>query len=245
MNDIILDNLVIGYDRTPLIGSFSISSLSPSGGRLRGGELRSGWPEGGHLTIEAGRLTCLVGRNGVGKSTLLRTIAGLQPPLSGTVSIGGEDISRLSPSRRAKKVSIVLTRQPESGSLTVAEAVALGRMPYTNFWGTLTAEDRRIVEEAMRLTDITSLAHKRLARLSDGERQKAMIARAIAQQTPVILLDEPTAFLDHPSKESLFELLTRLAHEHGKTILLSTHDLELANRFADRMLTLTSTELSV
>ncbi len=215
MNDIKLENLVIGYGQR--------------------GKSRKTLGKPFTLTIENRELTCLVGANGVGKSTLLRTIAGLQPPLSGTVTINGETIGSLSPDRRAKTVSIVLTRQPDNASLTVSEVVALGRMPYTNFWGTLTEEDHRHVEEAMRLTGVLHLAQKKLAHLSDGERQKVMIARAIAQQTPVILLDEPTAFLDYPSKQSVFNLLASLAHDNHKTILLTTHDLELASRYADRL----------
>ena len=133
----------------------------------------------------------------------------------------------------------MLTAQPDVDSLTVDEVVALGRTPYTNFWGTLTDADRRIVDEALRQTGIAHQARKDFGRLSDGERQKVMIAKTLAQQTPVILLDEPTAFLDYPSRIGTLQLLRRIAHEQQKTILLSTHDIDQALQQADRLVLLT------
>lgn len=177
---------------------------------------------------QRGELTCLLGRNGTGKSTLLYTIAGLLPALQGTVVVEDKAIDKLSSQERARLMSVVLTQRPENFNVTVSELVALGRSPYTGFWGSLRAEDQRAVAEALDVVGITALARRRFNRLSDGERQKVMISRALAQQTPVILLDEPTAFLDHPAKVETFQLLSRMAHSLQKTILLSTHDVEIA-----------------
>ena len=182
-----------------------------------------------------GSLTCLMGRIGTGKSTLLRTIARFLPPLSGSVGIMGSDARQYSPAGYARLVSVVLTSRPYGQNITVGELVALGRTPYTGFWGTLSPADRAIVAESMRLVGISGLAARRVATLSDGERQKAMVAKALAQQTPVMLLDEPTAFLDYPSKVELMTLLRRLAEERRLTILVSTHDLEIALRTAHRL----------
>lgn len=177
-------------------------------------------------TLERGKLTCLLGRNGTGKSTLLRTLAGLQPPLNPCSSplLGGT---------RGASVALVLTQRPDLRNLTAEEVVGLGRTPHTNFWGTLREEDRAIVRHAMQQVGIAHFATADIASLSDGERQKVMIAKALAQQTEVILLDEPTAFLDFVSRREVFLLLQRLAHEQGKAILLSTHEIALADTFAD------------
>ena len=146
--------------------------------------------------LEAGRLTCLVGRNGMGKSTLLRTMAGFQPLLKGEIVVddNGTSLSKLSNGERSRLVSVVLTGNSDVHGLTVEELVGLGRSPYTNFWGNLTESDCRVVDNAMALTGVTTLRKRRVETLSDGERQKAMTAKALAQQTPVMLLDEPTAF---------------------------------------------------
>ncbi len=175
-----------------------------------------------------GCLTCIIGRNGVGKSTLLRTIAGLQRPLAGRV-----EFSLTLPMERL--VSMVLTERLEVENLSARELVAMGRIPYTNFFGRLTADDEAVVDESMRMTDTLLLGARQVATLSDGERQKVMIARALAQQTPVILLDEPTAFLDYPSKEETMLMLRRLCHEQGKTVVMSTHDVDVARRTGDVM----------
>ena len=188
-----------------------------------------------NATALPGTLTCLIGHNGTGKSTLLRTIARLQQSIDGRVQIGGNDISTLKPTHLSRMLSIVLTSRPDVRNMTVEELVALGRAPYTGFWGRLSADDRRIVRQSIESVGITAMAERRVCTLSDGEMQKVMIAKSLAQQTPVILLDEPTAFLDFPGKIDLMLLLQRLAHEERKTILLSTHDLETALQTADRL----------
>nr|WP_303650675.1 ABC transporter ATP-binding protein [Leyella stercorea] len=188
-----------------------------------------------NATAQPGTLTCLIGHNGTGKSTLLRTIARLQPSIDGSVLIGDNDISTLKPTHLSRMLSIVLTSRPDVRNMTVEELVALGRAPYTGFWGRLSADDRRIVRHSIESVGITAMAERRVCTLSDGEMQKVMIAKSLAQQTPVILLDEPTAFLDFPGKIDLMLLLQRLAHEERKTILLSTHDLETALQTADRL----------
>ncbi len=188
-----------------------------------------------NATALPGTLTCLIGHNGTGKSTLLRTIARLQPSIDGSVLIGDNDISTLKTTHLSRMLSIVLTSRPDVRNMTVEELVALGRAPYTGFWGRLSADDRRIVRHSIESVGITAMAERRVCTLSDGEMQKVMIAKSLAQQTPVILLDEPTAFLDFPGKIDLMLLLQRLAHEERKTILLSTHDLETALQTADRL----------
>lgn len=187
------------------------------------------------LEILSGELICLLGPNGAGKSTLIRTLAGLQPLLSGTVETGGKNMLQLKPPERAKLLSMVLTGRVPSGNLTVYSIIALGRFPYTNWLGTLQQKDREIVEWAMHITDTTSFANRKLIELSDGESQKVMLARALAQDTPVIILDEPTAHLDLPNRISLMRLLHQLAKATGKGILLSTHDLDLALQSADQV----------
>ncbi|EFC68374.1 ABC transporter ATP-binding protein [Prevotella sp. oral taxon 317] len=194
-----------------------------------------------NATLHAGQLTCLVGANGIGKSTLLRTLAAFQPPIAGQMHYySGEQVApinlvSLSQARLARLVSVVLTAKPSVENLSVEQIVGLGRSPYTNIWGTLRAEDHRMVEWAMDVVGITSLRHRQVQTLSDGERQKMMIAKALAQDTPVILLDEPTAFLDYKSKVEVLGLLARLAHETNKMVLLSTHDLEQAVHAADAL----------
>ena len=192
--------------------------------------------------LESGYFTCLIGRNGLGKSTLLRTIAGFQPALEGEVNIGVDDrsyrVDNLSRAHLSHLVSVVLTEKMDVSHVTAAEMVGMGRMPYTGFWGRLSHADRFMVSEALRITGISSLADRDISTLSDGERQKVMIAKAQAQQTPIVLLDEPTAFLDYPSKVYMMKLLAKMAHEEGKIILLSTHDLDIVLRHADHILTL-------
>ena len=197
---------------------------------------------GRHIVAEAlsaslpkGTLACLVGANGVGKSTLMRTLSGFQPALRGEVRIDGRAIEEYTPRELSERVGVVLTERESAPDLTVEEVVAIGRMPYTNFWGSLSKADRHVVDEAIALVGIEHLRHKKIGRVSDGERQKAMIAKALAQQTDIIFLDEPTAFLDYGSKVSVMRLLQRLAHERGKAILLSTHDLEIAFQTVDEL----------
>lgn len=186
-------------------------------------------------SLKAGELTCLLGANGVGKSTLLRTLSAFQPPLNGAVQMAGHDIRQFSREQLSTKISVVLTDRFEVAGMTVYELVALGRTPYTDFWGTMNQEDKRVVDRSLEMVGITDLARRNLQELSDGERQKAMIAKALAQETPVIYLDEPTAFLDFPSKVDVMQLLRRLCREMNKSILLSTHDVELALQIADKI----------
>ena len=195
--------------------------------------------QGLDATINSGELTCLLGCNGVGKSTLLRTLSAFQPALGGDIMLLSPLTSHLSPltsyteKQLSRMIGIVLTEKPDVRNMTTEELVGMGRSPYTGFWGTLTADDHQIVADAIRMVGIEPLRGRMIHTLSDGERQKAMIAKALAQQTPVIYLDEPTAFLDYPSKVEMMQLLRRLAHDEQKTIFLSTHDVELALQLAD------------
>ena len=188
------------------------------------------------LALRSGQLSCLIGENGIGKSTLLKTLTGFLPKLGGNLLLDGRDIQSYSQRELAREVSIVLTQKPDVQNLTIEEIIGLGRSPYTGFFGRLRAEDRLVVEDAIAAMGIEKLKGRMIQTLSDGERQKVMIAKALAQETSVILLDEPTAFLDFPSKAETFQTLRRMAHERDKLILLSTHDLELAVRFADSLL---------
>ena len=183
--------------------------------------------------LQRGQLTCLLGENGVGKSTLLRTLAAFQPKLEGSVSIEGRELDDYSERKLARTIGIVLTEKPDVQQMTVMELVEMGRAPYTGFWGRLNEDDRKVCNEAIALIGIEPLKDRMIQTLSDGERQKVMIAKALAQQTPVIFLDEPTAFLDYPSKVDMLLLLSRISREAQKTIFLSTHDLELALQVAD------------
>lgn len=191
-----------------------------------------------NLTAELpeGELVSLIGPNGAGKSTLMKTVCGFMPALEGSVELCGKDVRSYSREELARTVAVVLTERPAVISMTVEEMVAMGRSPYTGFRGTLSEADREIARHAMRQTGIEEMAARAVDTLSDGERQKVMIAKALAQTTPVILLDEPAAFLDYPSKVELMLTLRRLAREEGKTILLSTHDLNIALELSDRLL---------
>ena len=196
-----------------------------------------------NATLHSGRLTCLIGANGIGKSTLLRTLSAFQPPLSGEIFINNESpipLSTLTDKQLSRLIGVVLTEKPDVQNMTVFELVGLGRSPYTGFWGRLNEDDKEVVKESLRLVGIESLQDRLIQTLSDGERQKTMIAKALAQQTPVIYLDEPTAFLDYPSKVEMLTLLRHLARETGKTIFLSTHDMELALQIADELWLMTA-----
>ena len=186
-------------------------------------------------TLQAGELTCLLGPNGAGKSTLLRTLAAFQPPLGGSMLLDGQPLESYSSRQIAMRIGVVLTERPSVRGMRVREMVAMGRSPYTGFWGKLAADDERAVDEAIQQVGIQDLERRMVHTLSDGERQKVMIAKALSQQTPLIFLDEPTAFLDFPSKVEVMLLLRRLAATMQKTIFLSTHDLELALQIADRL----------
>lgn len=194
-----------------------------------------------------GELTCLLGPNGIGKSTLLRTMMALQKPLNGNIfykkEYDGEkiDISNIPQNEIAKIISIVLTEKPDVDNMTAEEIVGMGRNPYTGFWGTLSAGDKKIVAETIETVGMAKYMKTTISRLSDGELQKIMTAKALAQSTPVMLLDEPTSFLDFQSKVEIMSLLRNLAHNMSKTIILSTHDLMLAEKMADKLWWMEST----
>ncbi len=185
------------------------------------------------LRINRGEMVCLLGTNGCGKSTLIRSISGMQPLLSGSVSIEGSDLSLLTVEQRAKAMSVVFTESVSVANMSVKSIVALGRFPYTSWYGTMTAEDEQYVENAIQMVGLQDIADKDFSCLSDGEKQRTMIAKSLAQDTPFILLDEPTAHLDLPNRIETMLLLRKLAHETNKAILLSTHELELALHVAD------------
>ena len=180
-------------------------------------------------------LTALVGVNGAGKSTLLRTLTGEQKALEGTLTLYGKTLETYSRSDRARLIAVVLTQKVEAPQMLVEEVVALGRLPYTNLMGSLKSTDLEVINHALHVTGITHLRQRRIGSLSDGERQRVMLAKALAQQTPFILMDEPTAFLDYPSRTETFMLLRKLAYEERKSILISTHDLDLALQCCDHI----------
>ena len=192
-----------------------------------------------NLNLEKGKLISLIGANGVGKSTLLRTLTGIQKPLSGSISLNGKNIQNLDPLTIAQNLSVVLTEKLPPSNLTVFELIALGRQPYTNWIGTLTELDIAKVNEAMELTQINHLASKKHYEISDGQLQKVLVARALAQDTPLIILDEPTTHLDLLHKVALFKLLKKLTQETQKCILFSTHDIDMAIQLSDEMIIMT------
>lgn len=207
------DNLNIGYRR----GSNPVTVASNICGALSSCEL-----------------TCLLGPNGAGKSTLLRTLTGYQPPLGGDVMLFDKPLTAYTPGQISRSIGVVLTERISVQDMTARQVVETGRSPYTGFWGTLSSADKDIVEKSMEAVGIAALADKPISDLSDGERQKVMIAKALAQQTPVVFLDEPTAFLDYPSKVDTMRLLRDLARERGMTVFMSTHDIGLALDICDR-----------
>ena len=192
------------------------------------------------IEIHAGKMICLLGPNGAGKSTLIKTLAGIHPQLSGTIRLGTGDLNKLTPVEIAKYLSLVLTDNIESSNLTVEELVALGRAPYTGWLGRLSPKDWEKINWAIDETGIEKHRQKRVGELSDGERQTVLIARTLAQDTPLIILDEPTAHLDFPSKIAIFRLLKKLSSKGGKAILLSTHELDLAMQATDKIWLLSS-----
>jgi len=189
--------------------------------------------EGLDLQLLSGEVTCLLGLNGAGKSTLLRTLCGFQPPLDGEIHLMGKPLRNYSQATFSLMVGVVLTEKTNAGGISVYDLVSLGRHPYTGFFGQLKPRDKEIIENALVAVGISHKAHHFVGELSDGERQKAMIAKAFAQECPIILLDEPTAFLDVTSRIETMVLLRKLAKEQGKTILLSTHDMESAIQMGD------------
>ncbi|MDR2424733.1 MAG: ABC transporter ATP-binding protein [Prevotellaceae bacterium] len=203
-------NLVTGYGGKPVFPAFSVEAKSAE-------------------------LVVLLGKNGVGKSTLLRTLAGLLPPLSGKVIIGDRNLAQYSTRERAMTTGFVSTERFKVANLSVFDVVAMGRYSCTNWIGSLDSDDRRAIARALEMSGAMHLAGKKINETSDGELQRVMIARTLAQETPVIILDEPTAFLDFPNKFDILMLLRNLAWNSNKTVILSTHDLDLAMRFADNI----------
>ena len=203
-----LDHLTIGYKSRTLLSDVSTD-------------------------FPASTLTSLIGRNGTGKSTLLRAIAGLNPRYSGAIRLDGHDIKDMAPGALARTLAFVSTQRTRIPAMKCIDAVAIGRAPYTNWIGHMQKEDEEIVMKALEDVGMAGFARRTLDTMSDGECQRVMIARALAQDTPVILLDEPTSFLDMPSRYDLADLLGRLAHERGKCILFSTHELDIATEKCD------------
>lgn len=181
-----------------------------------------------NLKAEPSTMISLIGTNGTGKSTLLRSLASLQPVLSGKITVDGRDITTLHPVERAKKISVVLTDTINTQHLSVFDLVAMGRMPYTSWSGKLTENDNKIVKRSIEQVNLSHKIFDMVNELSDGERQRASIARALAQDTPLILLDEPTSHLDLPNRVEIMLLLKQLAEKQGKSIIISTHELNLA-----------------
>lgn len=204
------NNLTIGYEHTVVQRDLSFSLLQ-------------------------GEMVCMLGKNGCGKSTLLRTLAGLQPALSGTFEIAPSPHSLITSSPH-NNIALVLTERLSLENTTVHDVVAMGRYPYTSFLGGLSHDDERVIALALQQVGLEDAAHTFFNAHSDGEKQRVLIAKAITQETPIILLDEPTAHLDLPNRIKILQLLRRLAHEQGKTVLISTHELELAIQLSDRIL---------
>ncbi|NJW52762.1 ABC transporter ATP-binding protein [Salinimicrobium oceani] len=189
-----------------------------------------------NIEVAEGELVALIGINGVGKSTFLRTLSGVQPSLSGKIFINAEDRDHIPPEQLARMISLVLTEQPLSKNLSVAELVALGRQPYTNWIGSLTTEDRKMVKNALLSVNIEELQDKKCYELSDGQLQKVLIARALAQDTPVMILDEPTSHLDMYHKAQVLKLLKELSVTTKKAIIFATHEINLALQLCDRII---------
>ena len=193
--------------------------------------------------ITGGQLVALLGRNGTGKSTLLRAVMGLEKPQNGEIILHGNNIASLKPEELARNISFVTTDKVRIANLRCRDVVALGRAPYTNWLDQLQGEDKEKVDNAMHLVGMDSYAEKTMDKMSDGECQRIMIARALAQDTPVILLDEPTAFLDLPNRYELCLLLRKLTQKEGKCILFSTHDLDIALSLCDTIMLIDNPQL--
>lgn len=193
-----------------------------------------------NLKLQAGELVCLIGPNGTGKSTLLRTLAGLQKPLDGKIKIDNQELEKLSQHAKAMLIALVLTDKIDIDNATVLDIVSFGRHPYSNWWGNTSDEDEQKVQESIAMVHLTHKKDVNLSELSDGERQRVMIAKALAQDTPIIMLDEPTAHLDLPNRVEIMLLLHKLAHTTNKAIILSTHELDMALQAADRIWLITN-----
>ncbi len=198
-------------------------------------------PVGGvfNLQVPPSQLVGLMGINGIGKSTLLKTISGLLPPISGQVLVQGQDVYKLPPMQRARQLALVLTNRFEGGHSTVEDIVKMGRYPYTNWQFSLSSLDTEKIQEALQLVGIQHQKNYLFDRLSDGNKQKVMIARALAQDTPLLILDEPTVHLDIKNRYIILELLSELSHSGQKTILFSGHDLEPMVQLCDKLMLLT------
>ena len=196
--------------------------------------------KGLNLNLDQGKLVALLGQNGAGKSTWLRALTCDERPLDGSIEVNGRNLQEMSQKDRSRLIGLVSTERIQAGALTVTELVGLGRQPHTGFLGRLDDEDRVIVRQSMADAGIIGKADEYMASLSDGERQKAMIARALAQQTPIIILDEPTAFLDVASRIETMRLLQTLAHDRGKAVLLSSHDISQSLMLADELWLITT-----
>lgn len=198
-----------------------------------------------NIEIAEGELVGLIGINGVGKSTLLRSLTGVQESLKGNVSIGGKDLDAIPSEKLSELISIVLTEQPISKNLSVFELIALGRQPYTNWIGSLTTRDREFINNALRLVEISDLQYKRCYELSDGQLQKVLIARALAQDTALVVLDEPTTHLDIYHQAYVLKLLKDLTHQTKKGILFATHEINLAIQLCDRIILMQKDKVSI
>ena len=191
-----------------------------------------------NFELETGMLCGVVGINGIGKSTLLRTLGGFQPKLDGNIRLKDQNLEKYTSSDLSKELSVVLTEQPASKNLTVQELIALGRQPYTNWLGTLTKQDKLQIEASLDAFLLKDLRYRKCHQLSDGQLQRVLVARAMAQDTSLILLDEPTTHLDLYHKVQILKMLQELAHDKQKTILFTTHEIELAIQLCDRILIL-------
>jgi len=197
-----------------------------------------------NFSLREGTLIGMVGANGIGKSTLLRTLAGMQPALSGEILLYGKKLKSYSAFQLARFISVVLTEPPASKNLSVRELISLGRQPHTNWMGSLSSEDNKAIDYALEVTETTSLSHRKCYELSDGQMQRVAIARALAQDTPIIILDEPTTHLDIYHRAYVLKLLKKLATEANKTILFSTHEIDLAIQLTDYLIVMTQEETS-
>jgi len=210
------DNLCIGYNQSKNLVASNIN-----------------------IELQQGELIGLVGQNGIGKSTLLKTLIGIQKPLNGKVFLNNKEVSSYTTQQISQNISIVLTEKISPSNLTIYELIALGRQPYTNWLGTMQESDKVIINNAISLTQVEDLLHKKHFEISDGQLQKVLIARALAQDTPIIVLDEPTTHLDLQHKVMLFKLLKKLAVETKKCILYSTHDIDLAIQLSNKLIVMT------
>ncbi|SDX09787.1 ABC transporter ATP-binding protein [Aequorivita viscosa] len=195
-----------------------------------------------NFVLAEGELVSLVGANGIGKSTLLRTLTGMQKPISGSISINGKPLNSYSAFQLATLLSVVLTEPPATKNLSVRELISLGRQPYTNWIGSLSENDKKAIQFALEATETTALAERKCYELSDGQMQRVSIARALAQDTPIIVLDEPTTHLDLYHRAYVLKLLKNLASETNKTILFSTHEIDLAIQLADSMIVMSKNQ---